>query len=100
MIHLRLAALIAGWFVVFFIQGLWAGPLVREATSSPGAFSRVIAAPGEAREMSLILDREEYDPLDVTGVGVIRFKRKQATLEALRIRLELRDEKQQVVESE
>src|SRR5687767_13191279 len=66
-----------------------AGPLVREVTSSPVPYSQVLAAPGGEKDISLILDREEYDPLDATGMAVIRFQPRARRLDDLRVRLQL-----------
>lgn len=64
--------------------------LVREAKSSTEPYSRVLPGRGGKKDISLILDREEYDPLDVTSVAIVRFKRNDRPLDELRLRLELR----------
>ena len=74
MYHSRVFAVAAVWLRCMLDATVRAGPLVREVASSPNPFSQVIAGKESGKEISLILDREEYDPLDVTGVAVIRIK--------------------------
>ena len=69
-----------------------AGPLVRESRWSRVPFSRVVAPPGARRDLVLVLDREEYDPLDLTGVLVMRFEAGKRELGDLRLRLRLAGE--------
>jgi hypothetical protein len=47
------------------------GPLVREVKMSTNALSPVISPDG-GRDIWMVLDREEYDPRDITGVAVMR----------------------------
>lgn len=86
-------------FLSLFSHAVNAGPLVREVTSSDTPKSQVIVRDGWP-DMSLILDREEYDPLDVTGVAVIRFTPGEKRLEDLRVGLQLRDSKDRPVLNE
>jgi PcRGLX-like N-terminal RIFT barrel domain len=77
-------------FLAIVSRTTWAGPLVLEVASSPVPYSQVVDA-SDGKEVSLILDREEYDPLDVTAVALIRLRTRLAPLEDLRLRLELND---------
>jgi len=49
------------------------------------------------QEIYLILDREEYDRLDVTGVAVVRFHPGAMRLDDLNVRLQLQNEKGEMV---
>jgi hypothetical protein len=69
------------------------GDLVRNVRHNSVPYSLVVEAEDSRRDISLILDREEYDPLDLTGVAVIRFRPKEKQLEDLRVRLQLRNSK-------
>ena len=86
----RTAFLIAGLFGAL-LPGVQAdaGPLVRDARWSRDPFSRVVAPPGARRDLVLVLDREEYDPLDTAGVLVIRFDAGKRDPGDLRLRLRL-----------
>ena len=77
-----------------------ASSLVYEVTSSPVPYSQVVVAPDAGQDISLILDREEYDPLDVTGVAVIRFQPGAKHLNDLRVRLQLHNSQGQPVLTE
>ena len=73
-----------------------AAPLVLKVTSGGVPLSQVIEPDGTGA-ISLILDREEYDPLDVTGVALVRVQPGPAQASDLRVRLLLRNERGETV---
>jgi hypothetical protein len=84
---------VAFWVACLLGDAAFCGPLVREVKSSDSPFSQVITRSDGDRSISLILDREEYDPLDLTGVAVIRIRPKDKKPGDLLVRLQLRDDK-------
>ncbi|MBI3923553.1 MAG: hypothetical protein HY318_19195, partial [Armatimonadetes bacterium] len=59
------------------------------------------ADPGTGRSpaIEMILDREEYDPLDVTGVALVKVERGNESLAGLKVQLEVIDKEKRVLHS-
>src|ERR671915_517397 len=78
---------VAVGFLSALIWTIQASPLVREMTSRATPPSQVIQPEG-TKDISLILDREEYDPLDVTGVAVVSLRAAGEAVDRLRAEAE------------